>query len=199
MANLIASKIQTKIYEMTVSMGYLVNECIDIEKLYFSGPSSQLSALGANDPVTVATKLTKTEIGNGITLCQQLNNFFQNAAVTQADYLATIEPILYGNDPAPSPISVEVEAVGNRLYLLCQNVLELFKQVKEIYSLYWANEIGSIVGSLSPSTVFYGIDATASELISGITLAEQWKKMINNEAVTTSDYKAIIAKWQRMA
>ena len=199
MANLIASKIQSKIYDLTVSMGYLVNECVDIEKLYFSGPSSQLAALGANDPVTVATKLTKTEIGNGITLCQQLNNFFQNAAVTQADYLATIEPILYGNDPAPSQLSVEVEAVGNRLYLLCQNVLELFKQSKEIYSLYWASEIGTIVGSLSSSTVFYGIEATASELINGLTLAEQWKKMINNEAVSTSDYKAIIAKWQRMA
>lgn len=199
MANLIANKIQTKIYDFTVSLSYLINECPDIEKLYFSGPSSQLSALGANDPVTVATKLTKTEIGNGITLCQQLNNFFQNSAVTQADYLATIEPILYGNDPAPSQISVEVEAVGNRLYLLCQNVLELFKQSKEIYSLYWSSEIGTIVGSLSSSTVFYGIDATASDLSNGITLAEQWKKMINNESVSTSDYKAIVAKWQRMA
>lgn len=199
MANTIAYKLERKMYDLTVGLGYMVSECADIEKLYFSGPSTQLSGLGANDPVTVATKLTKTEVTNGITFCQQLNNFFQNAAVTQSDYNATVQTILYGNDQAVSQISIEVEAVGNRLYLLCQNALELFKLSKEVYTIYWASSIGTIVGSLNSATVFYGIDATASELISALNLAEQYKKLINNEAVSTSDYKATIAKWQRLS
>lgn len=199
MSNQIAAKLQTKFSSFMVSLGYLVPEVSDIEKAYFAGPSAQLAGLADGDPATVSTKLTKLEISNAIGLCQQINNFFQNAAVTQGDYLAVIEPVLYGNDQATTAISVEVEAIGERLYLLCQTVLELFKNSKDNYTTYWANEIGNAVGAIATGTVFYGIGATAGDLVSAITITEQFKKMINNEAVATSDYKSIIAKWQRLA
>jgi len=199
MANLIASKLQTKFSSFMTSLGYLVPECVDIEKAYFSGPSSQLAGLADADPATTSTKLTKLEISNGIGFCQQLNKFFNNVAVTTGDYLAVIEPILYGNDPKSVPLSVEVEAIGERLKLLCQTALELFKNSKDNYTTYWSSEIGNAVGAIGSGTVFYGIDATGGDLVNAITITEQYKKMINNEAVATSEYKSIIAKWQRLA
>lgn len=199
MSNQVALKFQSSFYNFSVSLNNMMIESADIEKLYFSGASTQLAALTDPDPATTATKLTKLEISNGIGFCQQLNKFFNNVAVTTGDYLAVIEPILYGNDPKSTPLSVEVEAIGNRLYLLCQDALTNFNTAKNLYTTYWSNEIGNAVGALTSSTVFYGIDATVGDLINAITLSEQYKKLINNEAVATSDYKSIIAKWQRLS
>ena len=199
MANLLALKIQQGIAEIATSLAPLINESSDIEKLYFAGPSSQLSGLAAGDAATVATKLTKQEIENGIGLVQQMKNFFGNSAVTTGDYNAVIQPILYGNNAASSPVSVEVEAIGNRLYLYCESLLAIYKKAKDIDKLYWSSEVGNAVGAINSSTVFYGIDATGGELILGITLTNQILKLIDNVAVTTADYAGTIAKWQRLA
>jgi hypothetical protein len=49
------------------------------------------------------------------------------------------------------------------------------------------------------STVDYVGEMTSSELSAAITLIEQFKKMINNEAVTTGNYVSTLAKWERLA
>lgn len=175
-------------------------EAEDIYKVYFSaGPSTEIAGLANGDPVTVSTKLTKLELVNGITLCEELKDFFTNAAVTQADYVATIQNILFGNNQASSVISVAVEALGTRLYSLCGTALALFKKAKALLDLYTDAEISAAVGAISSSTVVFGATATKSVYTSGVIVVEQFKKMLNNEAVTTGDYSAILALWEQIA
>ena len=194
-----AAKVQSNMVEIARLSADLINESADIFKLYFSGPSDQLAAVANESPATVDTKLTKAEIVAGVTLCDNISKFYSNQSVASSDYLATVNSILYGNNPLISPISVEVEAMGTRLFLLCQNLLALYKLCKDTYTLYWSAEVGSTVGVLTDSTVFFGIEATASELTLGIILAEQMTKFMTSDVVTAGDYKGTVAKWNRLA
>jgi hypothetical protein len=199
MATNLAQTVQSNMLQISSLSSFVINESADIFKLYFTGPSSQLSSVPDEQAATVDTKLTKAEIVAGITLCEQISKFYNNSPVSSSDYLATIQNILYGNNPLITPISVEVEAIGSRLYILCQNMLNLYNICKDTYTLYWSSEVGATVGVLNASSVFFGIDATANELSLGVVLAEQYRQFIAADTVTTGDYKATVAKWQRLA
>lgn len=172
-------------------------EASDIYKQYFAtDASSTVSALLLNStPATVSSKLTKAAVVSGITFVEQLNNFFANSAVSQADYHDTLQDLLYGNASLGSILTVSVESVGTRLQSLAGTCLTLFKKAKTLLDYYSDTEISAAVGAISTTTVVFGATKTKSVYTSGITLVEQFKKMINNEAVTTGDYGATLSKW----
>ena len=196
----ITSLLQTQIKSFMTSCESLSDEVAAIEDAYFkSGADSDISALNASDPVTVSTKLTKTEFTNGITLCQDVSKFFQNTAVSTGDRLSSIYPIYYGNDEASSIISVAVEALGSRMYDVCSNLLTLYNSTKTILGLYFDNEVGDVVAVLESDTIIYGSDMTTSELSSAITMIQEFQDMIANAAVTQADYQDTVEKWRRIA
>lgn len=193
-------ELENEIKSFTNQMKNIWLEAEDIYKIYWSaGPSSELSGLANGDAATVSTKLTKLEITNGLTFCEELIDFFTNDAVAQADYMATIQNIYYGNNAAVSPISVAVEALGSRLYNLAGTCWTQHNKAKSLLDFYNDTEISAAIGAISTTTVVFGANANKSLFTSGMTLIEQFKKMINNEAVTTGDYAATVAKWEQIA
>jgi hypothetical protein len=193
-------QLENEIKAFTVQMKNIWLEAEDLYKMYWAaGPSSELSALGGGDAATVSTKLTKNEVIRGVTLCEELKDFFGNDSVATSDYMSSIQNIYYGNNAAVSPVSVAVEALGSRLYSLCGTCWTQFNKAKALLDLYNDTEIAAAVGAISTTTVVFGANVNKSLLLSGMVLIEQFKKMINNEAVTTGDYAATIAKWEQVA
>lgn len=195
--NTIPTIIETAIAQMAASLKLISNEASDIEKAYFAtGANALIGALATDGTAaTVSTKLTKGEVVNAISLCQQVKNFFGNSDVTQDDYLVTIQNLLNGTNAANSALSQDVESIGERLKQLGADLLIHFKTAKNILKMYSASELSAAVGAISNQTIVFGGSVTKSKLVSGITLVEQLKKMINNEAVTTGDYEATIVLW----
>jgi hypothetical protein len=192
-------KLQTDIRSIVTSFETLQRECTNIHASYFkSDASTTLGAKADGDPVTVTTKLTKLEFINGITFCEELDDFFTNQAVEQADYLATCENIKYGNDEATSVLSIAVEALGDRLYQVAIDSITLFNSCLDILDLYNDTEIATAASGLSNQTVMFGASMTKSQLSLAMTMIEQFKKMINNEVVTQGDYASTIQKWQNI-
>jgi hypothetical protein len=192
-------ELENEIRSFVSAMKSVWIEADDLYKMYFSaGPSSELSGLSSGDPATLSTRLTKAEIVNGITLVENLTKFFSNQAVSQSDYMATMQTILYGNDPKASALSVAVEAVGTRLYNLSGTLLAYNNKAKAILDYYTDTEISAAVAAISDETIVFGANSTKALFASGITLVEQFKKMLNNEAVTTGDYASTLAKWEQV-
>lgn len=179
-------------------MSWVMNEAKDIEKAYFATDASTLvSALALDtDGASNATKLTKAQYVNAIGFIQQLKNFFDNSAVTQGDYLTNIQQVKYGNAAVPATLSAATEDVANRLKVLCDACLTHFLTAKDLKDLYDNSELSVLVAGLSAGRKIYGANMNNSELTTGITLVEQYKKMINNEAVTQGLYSATIAIWE---
>jgi len=80
--------------------------------------------------------------------------------------------------------------------LVALNCVELFKLVKDILSIYVANEVGDMIANIDAQRHVPGSQMTRDELNSGIALVEQFKKMMNNEAVTPGDYATTLSQWQ---
>lgn len=192
-----SQKLETAILAVATSLKSIRNESSDVYKVYFAtGADALVSALAANGTAaTVTTKLTKSEIINGITFIGELNDFFDNAAVAQGDYLQSLENLINGSDQAGAALSNDVEAIGTRLKELAEDCVEVFKQAKDILKAYSASELSAVVSAISTTTVVFGCSTTKAKLSSGITLVEQFKKMINNEAVTTGDYSSTVSSW----
>lgn len=175
-------------------------EAIDLKKLYFSEVDSDtvFSALLSALAATFSTKLTKGECVNGATFVGEVVDFFTNSAVTQGDYHATIQSVKYGNHEYTSPgISPACEAYGERLKAFAEVALDLFLRCLEALDIYTDNEIADALGALSGDQVPW-VEVSVADFTAGITLIEQYKKMINNEAVSTADYGATVAKWERL-
>lgn len=51
---------------------------------------------------------------------------------------------------------------------------------------------------LISTRVIPGSDRTKSELEAGVTLVEQFKKLLNNETAIQADYSATLAMWSRL-
>jgi len=173
-------------------------EVKNVTKTYWSTDATTLIT-GASDPdpVTFATHLIKTEYIGGITLVEELEDFFINSAVTQADYAQTCEKLLYGCAVEPTKLSNATEEVGDRLIVVAGNCAELCKKCCNMLELYINNQVDLMIANLDTQRIIPGSQMTKDELSSGITLVEQFKKMMNNEVVSTADYSATLAKWQR--
>jgi hypothetical protein len=193
-------ELETELKAFATSLKAVWIEAEDIFKEYFSTDATTLVSALATDgtAATVSTKLTKAVLISGITFVTDLKDFFTNAAVSQTDYLATIQTILYGSASLGSPLSPAVESVGTRLYNLCATCLTLNNKAKALLDIYIDSELSAAVGAISSTTVVFGATSTKSLYTSGITLVEQYKKMLNNESVTTGDYAATLAKWEQV-
>jgi len=199
MSNCVTSNLQTDIKSFMTSCESLINEAPAIYNLYWkSGASSDLSSLADGDAATVSTKLTKGELTTGLAFVEQLDNFFQNSAVTQSDYLGSLYPIYYGNNEASAVVSTAVEAMGSRLYDLTSMCLELLNQGKTIEAEYNANEISDCVAVWEDERIVYGSEMTKVELSSAITLIQQFMKVLENQAVTAGDYESTVRQWGRL-
>ncbi len=166
-------------------------EAADIYDLFWKvGISTELSGIASDtDPATKVSKLSKGEVNLGLTLAEQFKNFFQNSAVAQNDYLHTMENLIYGSDERTIPGSAGLEAVGDRLRVLSEKALQAYKLGRKILITYIANDAGN--ADPEPS-----VPMTMDQLSSGVTLVEQFTKMVSNQAVATGDYTVSLGKWR---
>lgn len=172
-------------------------ESKDLSKLYWSEITGDavFSVLLTTDAATFSTKLTKQEVINALTISEQIDKFFTNQALTQADYRQNIQGIIYGNNEYASPgISTAIEDYGVRSVALCRAALELFNDANEILDLYFDTEISTIYAAVTGVDLPWQ-DYSKSDFGAAITLIENFKKLINNEVATQGDYGATVAKW----
>jgi hypothetical protein len=197
--NNITMILQNNLKSMMVSWWTMYNECIDIGNTYWKTEvSTYISGKGANDPVTVNTKLNKTQFAVGMVFVEQIAKFFGNEAVSTGDYLASIDPIKYGNTSGATAVPASAESLGDRMYRVCLDALYLLQQAKIQESTYNNNSIGTAFASVPDSAVVFGADFTRSELISAIVLLQQWQRFITNQSVTTGDYESTLSKFFRI-
>jgi hypothetical protein len=199
MAIVTTKKIQIDITTFMSNMLWLKEECLGIYNAYWdTDANTSVSGLASGSTgATVESKLTKDEYTGGITFVEDLDDFFTNSAVTQTDYLATCNKLKYGSANITTEVSNATEALGTRLQTLGTNCTEYYRNARDILNFYTNNELGDLISSLDNERVVPGSEMTVDDLSSGIALVEQFKKMMNNESVTTASYEATIAKWQR--
>lgn len=196
-ASTITQDFQTDTKNFVIGMDWIQQEAKDIYKAYFASDASTLvNALGSSSAgASLATKYTKAQYQNAIGFIEQLTKFFDNQAVTTGDYLTNIEQVIYANAATPAFLSDAAESIANRIKVLCDSSLNHFNLAKKIKSIYDNSELSVLVAGLSAGRVIYGSTMNNTQLTQGITLVEQYKKMINNEAVTTGLYSANISVW----
>jgi len=195
-----AEKLEEMVKAFMDSMIWMQPEAADLVKLYWAevNSDSTYTALSVSAAATFTTKMTKQEVINGLTWLEDVEDFYTNSAVTTTDYLQNLQGIIYGNDQYASPgISPAVEAFADRLLVMAQSSLQLFKDAKDLLDVYFDSEISAATGAVTGEEMpFYTF--SKSDFTEAITLIEQFKKMINNEAVTTGDYGATVAKWRKI-
>jgi len=191
--------IDDKIRNLFLNMEYLWIESQDVYDAHWkSDANTTISAVtNSTDPVTVNSKLTKAEYLAGITLCEQLTNFFGNSAVTQSDYNKTIQNIIYGNDAAVGELSTSVESIGDRLKSLSEIALAQYKEAKDILELYNDNGISTQLSGVSAGDNLGCMEYSKELLTSYIVFIQQYVNMIGNAAVSTGDYRSTLSKRQR--
>ena len=198
MANL-AELLQDEIKDFMNTMQFFQTESLDLYNLYWKGDvNTTISALAGGDPVTESTELTKTELTNGVTFCEELDDFFTNSSVSTLDYNATCQNIIYGDVTTPTKRSNATEDMGVRLKALCQNAISKDSQGMLILDLYNDNEFGDIVSVLDNQRLIPGSSMTKDDLNLAITLIQQYRNMIGASAVTTGDYASTVSKWRRL-
>lgn len=180
-------------------MEYLSTEASDIYNSYFDTDASDVtvgvpSLLLNSDAATVQSKINKSQYLNGITLVNQVVNFFSNSAVAQGDYIDTVRELMYGNTARGSVLTIASEEIGNRLSSLATNLLGYFQNAQKILGMYNSDIVSSVAGALSDSDVMPGMSITKKNLVDFTVLTEQFKKLLNNEAVTTGDYQSTVDK-----
>jgi len=192
-------KVQIDIKTLMEGMLWLKEESRGIYNAYWDTDASTLvPALSTGTTgATVSSNLTKDEYIAGIGFVEDLDDFFSNSAVTQTDYLQTCNKLRYGSASISTEVSNATESLGARLQTLGINCIGYFRSARDILNFYTNNELGDLISSLDSHRVVPGSAMTVDDLNSGITLVEQFKKMINNEVVTTALYEATVAKWQR--
>lgn len=192
-------KIQMDIATLMEGMLWLKEESKDIYDAYWDTDASTLvPALSTGTTgATVESKLTKDEFLAGITFVEDADDFFTNTAVTQTDYLQTCNKLQYGSANISTEVSNATESLGTRLKTVGINCIGYFHSARNILNFYTNNELGDLISALDTQRIVPGSDMTVDDLSLGITLVEQYKKMINNEVVTTALYEATLGKWQR--
>lgn len=200
MSNTATQILETKIKTFMTSMLWMQPEASDLAKLYWAevNSDSTYTALSSSAAATYSTKLTKQELTNALTFIEELEDFYTNSALTQADYLANIQAIVYGNDEYTSPgISPAIEGFGERSVTLLESVLVCFKDAKDMLDIYFDNEISDAVGALTGEECpWYAF--SKSDFTEAISLIENFKKLVNNEVASQADYGATIAKWRKI-
>ncbi len=195
--NNVTLTLENEFKSFAVNLQWVMQEAADINKAYFATDASALVSGLANstDGASLDTKLTKAQYVNYITFLGQIANFFGNAAVSTGDYLSTIDQVIYGNAAAPAKLSDATESLANRIKVHAQSCLTHFLTAKKLLDIYNNSELTVVVSGCTGARMVFGANMDVTELTQGITLVEQFKKLINNEAVATSLYSANVAIW----
>ena len=188
---------ENKVKAFAAAMAWQNTEAQDIEKAYFASDASSLVAAlpTGGSGASLDTKLTKDQYQSAIGFAQQVKAFFANSAVSTGDYLTNIEQVIYGNAVAPAKLSDAAEDIANRLNVFCRSALTQYQTALGIIDFYGNSELSVLVAGLSGGRICYGASMNATQLTQGITLVEQYKKMIGNESVATGLYSANVAIW----
>lgn len=189
---------ETKIKAFITKLDWIMLESMDAYKVYWSlvSPDSVYTALSSSAAATVSSKLTKQQLIDAVTFLTNVNAFFAGTAVTQSDYLTTMEKIAYGNNGASAPISVAVEAFGDRSKVALAYLLELFNLSLPLIDIYTDTELTGCVSAVSGSALPFST-ITKADMVLGAALVSNFKKMINNEVVATADYGASLSAWRK--
>lgn len=195
--NSITQTLENNIIAFCQSLASMNAEVVDISQYYFGSTASTLvgNVTDGSTGVTVSSSLDKNQFMGGITLCQSLQNFFNNGSVISSNYLQTCDGLIHGNSTASAILSPDVEDIGSRLKAIAQNLIQLRKTGDDIVKSYNASQLSSIIGSISPQTVVFGCSTTQGKFISGIVLVEQLIAFLTGQAVTQSDYATTISNW----
>ncbi len=196
--NSITLVLEGEFKSFATNLQWIMQEAIDVDKAYFATDASTLvGALGSSTSgASLDTKLTKGQYQNYIGFMEQLKNFFGNSAVSTGDYLTNIDQAIYGNAAAPAKLSDATESLANRMKVHAQSCLTNFLKAKTLLDLYNNSELGVIVAGCTGAREVFGANMNVTQLIQGITLVEQFKKLINNESVAQNLYSANVAIWQ---
>ena len=182
------------------AMVILQPESSDLSKLYWAEVNTDgtYTALAGGAAATFSSQLTKQEIINALSFAEQIDKFFSNQALAQADYLLNMEGIIYGNDSYGSPgISVAIEQFGERSVEFCTKCLQLFKDAKDILDMYFDTEISAAIGAVTITEVpWYNFNK--SDFTSAVSLVENFKKAINNEVASQADYSSTVSRWRKI-
>lgn len=198
MSNDITSQLQADIKILTGAFNNMFNEALDLENLYFKGSvSADLAASAGSDPVTQSTQLTKDQIITILTLCENVRKFFDNVAVSTADYMTTCQDVSYGVATATF-FNNTVEQFGVRGVQFAKDCISQFNRGRDIENDYNSSELSAVVGSMSTFTTIYGADMTKDQLTSAITLTQDWDNFLNNSAPGTADRKVTLGKWSAL-
>lgn len=82
-----------KFQELAQELDILGDLVVDLDKTYFTRGYNSGGGSEIVDGDLTSLGITAADLSSGITLCQQLKNFFANAAVTQGDYQATLSKL----------------------------------------------------------------------------------------------------------
>lgn len=191
----ITKKLETKILNINGTINLMIAQAQAVYKLYWSSSvATDISGLASGDPATIEGGISKGDLLNGLTIAEQLNNFFGNSAVTTGDYLANVNKILYTATPRVTKLSSVVETLASMELALSWNLMNVYNESKVIINLYFKNEVGDIVGVLDAQRLIPGSQMTQADLSSGITMLSNLVAFMENSAVSTADYQATVSK-----
>lgn len=193
-----SSNLQKSLYTVATELAGVREEVDFIVKNYFATTASTLvGAAASGDAVTVTSKLTKAEFTAGITMSQQLQNFFTNQVVTTADYMASVHNLINGSNPLTTALSQDVEAIGDKLVNLANKSLLLSKSCQSIIAAYNASELASALAAMSSTTIVFGADIPKQLFVDGVTLCQEVFDFYGNASVTQADWMSTISKWNQ--
>jgi hypothetical protein len=192
-------ELQDNIKSIMLKLDELKEESLDLYNLYWKGTVNTDNPGGANPATTVASgSLEGNDITGLVNLAENLDKFFKNVAVATSDYLSTIEKVTHGDNAVGTAISSDIEDFGARGVILCTDLLDCYQKARQADNFYINSEISAAAGAMSTQTVMFGAAMTKDDITSAITLLREFIKMLENTAVTTGDYRATLAKWERL-
>ena len=157
--------------------------------------AANIAGLADGDACTVASKLKKSEFVSGLSLAEAIKKFFNNEVFAAAAHGNTCRLLILGDAVAAAVISNEVESLGNLMVYMANDCLETKKLIFNLLEFYSATELSAALGAMSSSTVMFGCDTTKSDLVLGLTCAEQFRKFLLNDSAVQGDYKNTLALW----
>jgi hypothetical protein len=195
---IVTKDLQDSIKEYTASFDLLKHVAKDLYNLYWkAGVSGDISGLADVDPATQAGKYTKANVVSALSLAENIDKFFGNVAVAQADYMTTIQALTHGDADLATVISPALEDYGGKALQFSVDLLTQYQRGLDLDNAYVNQEISAAVAATSDETIVFGADMTKDDLISAMVMVGQFQNFVENAAVTTGDYDATLAKWLR--
>ncbi len=169
------------------------------EAYWDTDTNTKIAALGAGAQALVNPQVKKEDYGNGTTVCDNLWKFFNNTALTGVDHLAYANAFskgVYYASPMADEISPATGIVGADINIVSENCLILLEKCKKIKKTYNSNQISTMSAGLDNHRIIFGSEMTKYDMVSAVTLAENFEKFMETVAPTTGDYLTTLSQWE---